>query len=265
MKYKLKNKVVVIVGATGGLGKAYAEAFSNEEALLVLAARNKLELEGQTIEPKLPSSIHYVDLTDPESLVSLCQRTVKTYERVDVVVNATGFDVRKFLPSHTMEEIRKPMDINLMGAIILTHAFLPQMLKQGNGTIVHPGGFADGRMAFPYSSFDVATRAGLYSFVEAVNREINGSGVQMMYFSPTVADTDAERPYIPMWQELGMKAVSPHVVVQDLIKAVKKKKRVHIMGGISTVLGAKLNGLWPGQVSIPFTKYYSKILKKYFG
>lgn len=84
--------------------------------------------------------------------------------------------VRKFFEQHTVADFRRLLDANLIGAMLLIHTFLPAMRKQNSGIIVHIGGFADGRLAFPYYSANVATRAGIFSFVESLNRELRTNG-----------------------------------------------------------------------------------------
>jgi len=145
------------------------------------------------------------DLTDAASLEVLA----KSHPQPDVVINATGYDVRKPFLRHTTEDMRNVLEINLLGAMQLTHAFLPGMLARRRGTIVHLGGFADGRLAFPYYSADAASRAGLRTsraglrtFLESLNREIAGHGVTLTYFSPAPADTRAERPFHRIWREM---------------------------------------------------------------
>jgi len=260
-----EDKVVVILGAAGGLGTAYAKAFAKKGARLVLAGRNPGKLDTSIYKNDSQVSICAADLTDPDSLTELCNFAVKTYKKVDVVVNATGFDVRKPFIDHTLEEIRHSTDINLNGTIFLTHAFLPQLLKQGSGTIVHPGGFADGRLAFPYYAVDVATRAGMFSFIESLNREIKSSGVKLLYFCPTAADTKAEKPFQKMWKELWVKTVPPQRVANELLESIAKKRNVYIMGGLMTAIAAKINLLCPKTADFLFMNRYRKILKKYLG
>ena len=90
-------------------------------------------------------------LTDPDSLAALRADVLAAHGRVDVVVNATGYDVRKPLAEHTLDDLRRTLDVNLLGAMLLTQTFLPVI---DDGVIVHLGGFADGRLAFPFYSAD---------------------------------------------------------------------------------------------------------------
>ncbi|MBN8655330.1 MAG: SDR family NAD(P)-dependent oxidoreductase, partial [Anaerolineae bacterium] len=172
MKPDLNNKVVLITGANGGLGSAFAKAFAAQGAQVILAGRNLQAL--QELADSIPAStkIQKLDFDNPESHLALRQFISKSFGKVDVIVNAIGTDIRKPLEDHQQDEIHKLLSANLHGAILLTQTFLPLMKSQNDGMIVHIGGFADGRLAFPYYSVDAATRAGMYTFIESVNREL---------------------------------------------------------------------------------------------
>ena len=265
MSNRFQDKVVVIVGSTGGLGSAFAQAFATEGAKLVLTGRDTERLNTLAAELSVNAQTVLMDLTDPASLSALRDFVSETFGRVDIVVNAAGVDVRKPIENHSLSDFRRALDVNLMGAFLLTQTFLPLMREQNNGVIVHVGGFADGRLAFPYYSADVATRAGLFSFVESLNRELKmeGSQVVIAYFSPYAADTKAEQPFHPIWREMGLTIMPKEKVAAALLNTIEKRKQVHIMGGISTVLFAKLNSVWPRLADSLLLNHYGSILKRF--
>lgn len=266
MRRKFEGKNIVIIGATGGLGTSYARAFADEGASILLAGRNEQKLKE--VEQSLigKESIAQVDITSAESLENLAFQASEWKGKIDVVVNATGFDIRKSLADHHVEEIYESISINLAGAILISKIFIPYMRESKGSTIVHMGGFADGRLAFPYYSVDVATRSGIFSFIESMNRELQqeGSEVRLTYFCPNSADTKAERPYHSVWKEMGISISTKEQVATELLNAVSKKKTVYIMGGVATCFFAKLNGLFPRVANILLLNNYSAILKKHF-
>ncbi len=265
MTNRFQNKIVVIAGATGGLGSAFARAFAGEGAALVLAGRDPEALSNLAAELGGDVRTFPLDLTNSLAPTALGDFVRQAYGRVDVVVNATGIDVRKPFAQHTLSDFHRTLNVNLMGAFLLTHAFLPLMRSQNDGIIVHVGGFADGRLAFPYYSANVATRAGLFSFAESLNRELSleGSRVMVSYFSPSPADTQAEQPFHAIWREMGLKITAKEKVAAELLDAVAKRRRVHIMGGLAAVLFAKLNSVWPRLADALLLNRYGGILKRY--
>jgi short-subunit dehydrogenase len=257
------DKVVLIVGATGGLGSAYARTFAADGATVILAARRPEALTMLT--DQLPASgIIALDLADPDSIRHAAATIADLYPNLSIVVNATGVDVRKPLDVHSLEEIDQSLTINLRGSILLTQAFLPLLKTRGDGVIVHMGGFADGRLAFPFYSVDVATRSGLRGFVDAMNRELVGSGVVVSYFSPSPADTEAERPFHGLWRQLGVRIESPEQVAHALLDAVSKKQAVHIMGGWLTRLFATINVLSPMFANLLVLNAYRLQMARFF-
>lgn len=265
MELNLKDKTVVIIGASGGLGSGFAKAFADKGARLLLAGRNEEKLRNAAAQIKGDITMTSVDVTKEESIIRFSEFAKEWSGKIDIIVNASGHDVRKSLEDHAFEEIHNALDVNLLGTILVTKAFLPIMKDNEHSMIVHIGGFADGRLAFPYYSVDAASRAGMFTFIEATNRELEleGSKSKVGYFCPSPAETDAERPFHPLWREMGIKILSVENVSEALLKAIEKRKSVSIMGGAATVFFAKLNSIMPGLADGLMMKTYGKMLKAF--
>lgn len=213
------GKRVGVVGANGGLGEALVRALQREGAEVVALC---------------------LELTDPQSLELAAEQAGE----LDILVCAAGYDVRKALAAHRVEEVLKEVGINLTGPMLLARAFLPN-LREG-GALAILGGFADGRLALPYYSVDVASRAGVAAFCEAMNRELSleGRDVRLCYLGPAPADTEAERPYLDLWRKLGSPLVSPDAVANFILGALLSRRPVSVMGWSNRLI-ARLNILWP--------------------
>lgn len=265
MESNCKGKNIIIIGATGGLGSEFARAFAGRDAKLLLAGRNEEKLKQVRNETGGKADIAVVDITKEDSLNHLAEYVRKWTDRIDVVVNVSGYDVRKSLKDHSCEEIKHSLDVNLYGAILITKIMMPYMRDKKGSMIVHIGGFADGRMAFPYYTADVASRAGLFSFIESMNRELYTEGIKtrVAYFCPSPADTDAERPYHPLWRKMGIRILPTGKVSEALIKLIEKNKTTGIMGGFLTVIFARLNSVLPGLADIVVMKSYGRMLRRF--
>lgn len=239
------NKKVVIIGGTGGLGNAYIKRFLDEGCTIFIGMRNIANAASFDWYENKNVKIGHLDLLDYNSVIDFKNMVKQEFNYVDYVINATGYDTRKSLLNHTETDINMTIDINLRGAVYLTQIFLPVMIPEKGSTIVHMGGFIDGGLAFPYYSADVASRSGLFSFAESMNRELKAENnpVRVTYFCPNAANTDAERPYHPIWKEMKTKISEPEDVAASLLSTLKKNKTVGIMGGWVYSLGAKLNHL----------------------
>jgi short-subunit dehydrogenase len=257
------KQVVVVIGATGGLGTAIAQAFARRGAQLVLVGRREAALQTSAQALGVEAVWQVADVTAPGALEQVSQVCRDRFGRVDVVVNATGYDVRRAFTDHTVDEVRQLIEVDLIGSIWITRAFLPQMLDQHDGVILHLGGFADGRLAFPYYSVDSAARAGLRGFVDALNREYEGSGVTLTYFCPAPADTEAERPYHELWRAMGTAIVPPEQVADAVVAAVEQCKRVVVMG-TATRLFAWINNLSSTLADGLLMRRYRRLLQNVF-
>jgi short-subunit dehydrogenase len=265
--HSLSEQVIVIIGASGGLGGAIARHLSQAGARLVLAGRNQTTLQtlaGSLFGDNLTAQ---VDLTSPESLDALCRKTMEHFGRVDAVIDAGGMDIRKPFLQHTPEEMDRIVRLDLLGPMLVTRTFLPVMKMQGSGQIVLVGGFGNGRLSFPYFTADVAARAGLATFVETINRELTLEGipVTVTFFSPEPAHTEAERPYFDLWRDININIAPSEKVAEEMVITLMKQEQVHIMGGWSTKLFGVINDLFPRIFGKIFLSLYGEKIKNYLG
>ncbi len=256
------SEVVVILGAAGGLGSAITQAYAARGARLVLTARNVDRLQALAESFNTEVLTLAADITRAADVEAVNRACIEHFGRVDVVINAAGYDVRRAFLDHSTAEIEQLVSIDLLGAVWVTRAFLPQMLAQHSGVIAHLGGFADGRLAFPFYTVDSAARAGVRGFVDAVNREYDGSGVTLTYFCPAPADTEAERPYHALWRAMGTSIVPPEQVAHALVKAVADHKRVVVMGA-TTRLFAWINSLSSELADRLLMRRYRDLIRDY--
>lgn len=244
------NKKVLIYGASGGLGQAISTEFRNRGYNIVYSGRDPIKLNRirDSVDPK-------ADVIDFSILDEI---NSKIFKNIDIVINATGIDVRKSLKSQSLDDIKEQLELNLFGVINLTRSAIEHFTKQGYGQILHLGGFADGSWSMPYYTVDIATRAGIYAFIESINLEINNKHIVVQYFCPQPADTEAERPYHTLWKSLGIKIVSKEKVAKDILKAIKRVKKV-------TIEGSFLNRYISTKLRYQFPKLFTKLLFKPMG
>jgi short-subunit dehydrogenase len=270
MMKDFSTKKVVIIGATGGLGKAISISLAGRNANLYLIGRDENKLDEVKNEVKcytgnivISSTIKRdANFNDWEIIAS----TIQTELGIpDIIINAIGVDVRKSIQDQDDAEIISQLDTNLKTPIYITKAFLPYFLKQNKGEIVHFSGFLDGRLAFPYYSIDVASRAGLVSFIESINREINNKSICIASYCPQVADTDSERPFHPIWKEMGIPILTTEKIADDLIHTLGSSKTLRISGGFINSFFAKINSASPRLANLIIMNSYSEILRKNFG
>ncbi len=253
------KKKVLIYGASGGLGSAICKEFDKNGFDIILSGRSLDKLKKIKKENGLNGEIRDFSITDE------VDHTI--FNDVDVVVNAAGMDIRCPLQEQSTEDIKNQLNLNLFGVINLTKSVLKEFTKKGHGQILHLGGFADGAWAMPYYTVDVATRSGIFSFIESINLELDTSDIAVQYFCPQPADTEAERPYHKLWKSQGVEVVPREKVAKDIFSAVEKSKRVTFQGGkinsyISTKLKYQFPNLFTKLILAPMGRQTMKYLDK---
>lgn len=180
--------VVVITGASSGLGEAAARELAARGHKLVLAARrvDRLESLRQELSARTEVLVVPTDVADPGAMERLAEAAVAGFGRIDVWVNNAGVG-REPWWEHSPAESRQVIDVNLTAPILGARAALPRMLKQGSGHIINVASVA-GHVAVTgvYS----ATKAGLRAFSEAMRREMAGTGIKVSVVSPGYIRTE---------------------------------------------------------------------------
>jgi short-subunit dehydrogenase len=174
------GKVVLITGASEGIGAACAHAFRRRGARLSLTARSREKLEAVGGRDAL---ITPGDLLDPEVRKSVVERTLERYGRVDILVNNAG--VGLYTPSwQTPPELaRRLFDLNFFAALDLIQRVVPVMLRQGEGVIVNVSSIA-GKVTFPWLTLYCATKYALNALGDGLRMELAGTGIRVMTVCP---------------------------------------------------------------------------------
>jgi len=174
----LAAKVVVVTGASMGIGRALVLALARRGARVVAAARSEEMLDQLAAEGGPSVTAIPVDVADEGSVRRLAATVSRHCDAVDAVVNNAAIGhLAPFLES-SPAEWREIIDINLVGALHVTHAFLPGMLAAGAGLIVNIG--STGASGWPYLTLYSATKAGLQAVTVALDREYAGRGVRVL-------------------------------------------------------------------------------------
>jgi short-subunit dehydrogenase len=249
---------VAVFGATGGLGAAVARAIRREGGEPVLLGRDGVRLAALAAE--VGAQAITVDLVDAAQI----EDAARDLGSVSHVVYAAGLDVRKRFESHSVEEIDRQLQVALRAPMLVVRALLGRVSP--GGTLALVGGFGDGRLALPYYAADVAARAGLAGFCEALNRELalEGSGVRLSFVCPAPADTDAERPYADLWKKMGTSLVPPERVADVVLQALLGQRPRAVMG-FGTRLLSWAEGAWPALGALVVRRLFGSALKERFG
>jgi len=137
---KFENKIVVITGASSGIGEACAIEFAKKRANLVLVARRNeklLEVEKKLSKYNVKTVIIACDVSDKSQVKQMCKQVLDEFNQIDILVNNAGFAIYGTISELSIEEIESQMNTNYFGMIYCTKNFLPKMLEQNSGHIVN--------------------------------------------------------------------------------------------------------------------------------
>jgi short-subunit dehydrogenase len=189
MAERFANKVVVITGASAGIGAAAARRFAAEGARVVLAARGAEGLEALAREIGNERALAVpTDVADAAAARALLDRAVAAYGAVNVLVNNAGYNRRGPVEQSPAEELARIVDVNLRAPIVLTRLAIPHLRRAGGGAIVNVASIA-GRIPLPEEATYSATKFGLRAFTFALADELEGSGITVSAVSPGPVET----------------------------------------------------------------------------
>lgn len=190
-----KGKVVIVTGASSGIGEATAREFAKEGAKVVLAARRVDRLEALAKEIAAVGGgaealVVQADLSKLEDIQSLITKTLEKFGRIDVLVNNAGFGRLDWLENlDPVKDIQSQFDVNVLGVIQTTRQALPVMIKQRSGHIINMCSMA-GLVATPTYTIYAACKHAVHGFSEALRREVKPWGINVSMIYPGGVTTE---------------------------------------------------------------------------
>jgi acetoacetyl-CoA reductase len=189
----LKEAVVVVTGASRGLGRAIAEEVGHGGAKVVINySRSKEpaeELVGQLSENGGEAIAVQADVSDPDQAQSLIDRTIEEFNRIDVLVNNAGINVDRTLRKLSVEDWDKVIKVDLNSAFYTVHAALPHMMEAGGGKIINMSSFVGEAGNIGQANYSAA-KAGLLGFTKTAAKELARYGITVNSICPGFIETD---------------------------------------------------------------------------
>ena len=227
----LINKVVIITGATSGIGAAAAAAFVQAGARVALAARSAERLDALADKLGGPERALAVptDVTQAEECDRLARLTMQRFGRVDVLVNNAGIGHWARFNDLTETETRRFVEVNILGVMNMTQAVLPWMRRQRSGTLINVASMM-AYLGTPMTSVYSATKFAVRGFSQALRLELAGDGIEVVCFCPGHTDTEFFANSVvrgARWHHGLQKPMSPAEVARQLLAvAVRPRPEV---------------------------------------
>jgi 3-oxoacyl-[acyl-carrier protein] reductase len=189
---ELEGQVVIVTGASRGIGRAIALAFAERGCPITLAARDETGLQevAGEIEKMGGSSLCCpTDVAEADQVYHMVDETVKKFGRVDILVNNAGILILKKVIDTSIEEWDRTLDVNLKAVFLAAKAVLPHMVKQEYGQIITVASIA-GKRSGPRHGAYSAAKFGVLGFTEALASEVKELNIRVNAVNPGMVDTD---------------------------------------------------------------------------
>ncbi|MBN4049669.1 SDR family oxidoreductase [Bacteroidales bacterium AH-315-N07] len=261
----MKSKVVIITGASSGIGEACADLFAGKGANVILAARNseKLELIAEKLKER-GGKVFAVktDVSNEEDCKFLINEVINTFNRIDVLINNAGISMRALFADTDLSVIRKLMDTNFWGTVYCTKYALPYLIES-KGSVVGISSIAGfkglpGRVGYSASKF------AMQGFLECLRIENLKNGLHVLTVAPGFTNTNIRNVALSndgsIQKETPLdesKLMSSETVAKNILNGIKNRKREIVLTsqGKLTVL---LNKWFPGWMDKMVFDHFAK-------
>ena len=221
------NKVIVITGASSGIGKQVAIEFGKLGAKLVLIGRKKDKLEQTAMELKkfsCSTMICQCDVSKKNEVDTMTNLVLKKFGSVDILINNAGFAIYGSVSDLSIDEIELQMQTNYLGMVYCIKKFLPSMLHQKSGHIVNVASVA-ASFGLPGIASYCASKFAMLGFSEGLKHELKNSGVDITVVSPIMVRTNFfDHPSFEKMPKYSPTSLDPKAVAKAVAKAANSKK-----------------------------------------
>ncbi len=223
----IKNRIIIITGASRGIGEATAKYLSKLGAKVVLAARST---EIKKLASELPGSLAIItDIRKPNDIKNLTFQTLKKFGRIDVLINNAAQGMYGPMESIDIEEYKEIMELNVYGALRAMQAVIPQMKKQGGGQIINISSQVS-KNYHPAISAYASTKYALNALSLTGRKELKKDNIIVSVFYPKMVNTDFDKRALgvePYWEaEPGAKHPvinTPKEVAKKIVELIKSE------------------------------------------
>lgn len=252
----MKDKVVVITGASSGIGKALAFEFSTQGSKVVLAARNYHELKTIESDIILQGGVAIAiqcDVSKEQDCRNLVQKTMESFGRMDVLINNAGISMRALFQDVELDVLRKLMDVNFWGTVYCTKFALPFLLHN-HGTVVGVISIA-GHIGMPARSGYSASKFAMHGFLKTLRVENLKTGLHVLIVSPGFTASNIRKTALTASGQMQgetprdeSKMMSAGTVARKIYRAVVHRRRSLILTLVEGKLTVFFSKWLPGLV-----------------
>jgi uncharacterized protein len=227
-----KDKVVVVTGASSGIGAASCAEFAKRGAKIALVARRKEKLEKTASLLGTESLVCQCDVSSKNQVEKMRDLVLERFGRVDILVNNAGFAILGKVADLAIDEIESQMATNYLGMVYCVKSFLPKMLEQKTGHIVNVASVA-ASFGLPGIAPYCASKFAMLGFSEGLYHELRGTGVGITVVSPIMVKTEFfDHPSFESMPKYSPTALSANTVAKAVVRAARSPRAEIIVPGV---------------------------------
>ncbi|MDF2989883.1 MAG: family NAD(P)-dependent oxidoreductase [Microbacterium sp.] len=233
MDHTLTDRVVLVTGASSGIGRATALALSAAGAKVAVGARRRERLDALVDEAPGEMLALELDVTDPDSVTRAVAAVVERFGHLDALVNNAGLMQSGMIHGADTREWVRMVETNLLGSMYAAHAALPHLIDT-RGSIVQVSS-TSGRISSMGSGVYAATKFGISAFAESLRQEVAGRGVRVIVIEPGFVATELTTHITdPVMRaaaaEIGqsMRTLDPQDIAEAVVYALSQPEHVAV-------------------------------------
>lgn len=253
----MKNKVVIITGASSGIGKALAYEYAQRQAHIVIASRNidalndiRIDLENIGVEVLAVKT----DVSDEGDCENLVAKTIERFKRIDILINNAGVSMRAMFSDLDLKVLKSLMDINFWGTVYCTKYALPYLLES-KGSVVGVSSIS-GFTPLPGRTGYCASKFAMHGFLESLRLENMKTGLHVLVAAPGFTQSNVRKfAFTADGTQQGetprdeSKMLTAEYVAKQIVIAIKRRMRTRIIS-------------LEGKIIVIFNKLYPKLLDR---
>ena len=219
MSLSLKSKVVIITGASSGIGAACARLLAQQGCKLALAARRVDDMQALTDQLEAESLVVQADMTEPVDISRMVEATLERFGRVDILLANAGVYVKGQFAEGDIEQLTRMFRLNVDGVLRCAHAVIPSMKAQGGGDIIVTSSIA-GTADIVGEPVYSASKNAVQTFVHTVRRQLAGDGIRVMSLAPGPVANPMQNMYDADEIRLAVEQRQSHLSSEDCAEAI---------------------------------------------
>ncbi|MCY7466006.1 3-oxoacyl-[acyl-carrier-protein] reductase [Bacillus safensis] len=245
-----EEKVAVITGASGGIGKAITESLAREKATVILTYKNNKEsaenIRNEIIESGGKASIYQADVSEEQDVKRLFSAIKKEFGKIDILINNSGITKDGFLPIMSSKKFDEVIQVNLKGTYLCCREAVKQMILKKQGTIINIASTSGISGAIGQTNYS-ASKGGIIAFTKSLALEVAQYNIRANVVAPGFIETQMtkkmdQKTLNKMLELIPLKRLGRPEEVANLVTFLASQLSEYITGKVFIIDGGLING-----------------------